>query len=75
VNAEGTRSDPGKVKAIFKQPYPTTITEVRIFLEVAGFFKKYIQDFRKIVILLHHIISNKVNSCWTLEMKKAWEEL
>src|SRR6266540_5275950 len=63
VDAEGTRPDPGKVEAILKQPRPTTITEMRAFLEAVGFFKKYIQDFGKIATPLHHITSNKVSSC------------
>jgi len=57
-----TRSDPGKVEAILKQPCPTMITRVRAFLEAAGFFKKYIQDFGKIITLLYYIILNKVSS-------------
>ena len=71
VDAEGTRPDPGKVEAILKQPRPTTIIGVRAFLEAAGFFKKYIQDFDKIATPLHYITSNKVSSCWTEEMKSA----
>jgi len=63
VDAEEIRSDLGKVEAILKQPRPTTITGVRAFLGAVGFFKKYIQDFNKIVTFLHHIISNKVSSC------------
>ncbi|SRR6266542_1260180 len=63
VNAKEIRSDLGKVETIFKQSCLTTITRVQAFLEVAGFFKKYIQNFDKITILLHHIISNKVSSC------------
>ncbi len=62
MDAEGTRSDPGKVKVILKQPCLTTITEVRAFLGIAGFFKKYIQNISKITTPLHHITSNKVSS-------------
>src|SRR6266540_3156136 len=75
VDAEGTKPDPGKVEAILKQPRPTTIIGVRAFLEAAGFFKKYIQDFDKIATPLHYITSNKVSSCWTEEMESAWEVL
>ena len=75
MDTEGIRPDPGKVEVIFKQPRPTMIMEVRAFLGAAGFFKKYIQDFGKIVTSLHHITSNKVNSCWTEEMEAVWEKL
>jgi len=42
VDAEGTRPNLGKVEAILKQSHLITITKVRAFLKVAGFFKKYI---------------------------------
>ena len=63
VDVKETKPDPDKVEAILKQPRLTTITGVQAFLKAAGFFKKYIQDFRKIIIPLYYIISNKVSSC------------
>jgi len=63
VNAKEIRSNSGKVEIILKQSHSTTITGVRVFLEAANFFKKYIQDFSKIATLLHHVTSNKVSSC------------
>ncbi len=71
VDAERTRPDPDKVEVILKQSRPNIITKVWAFLEAAGFFKKYIQDFRKIVTLLYHITSNKVSSCWIEEIEAA----
>ncbi len=62
IDAKGIRSDPDKVKAILKQSHPTTIIEVKAFLKVAEFFKKYIKDFDKIATFLHYIISNKVSN-------------
>ncbi len=70
VDAEKIRPDLSKVEAILKQLRLTIITRVQAFLGAADFFKKYIQDFSKIAILLHYIISNKVSSCWTSEMKE-----
>jgi len=71
VDAERIRPNPDKVEAIFKQLCLTTITRVKAFLGAVGFFKKYIQDFGKIITPLHYVTSNKVNSCWTEEMEAA----
>ena len=60
---KGIRSDLGKIETILKQLYLTTIIEIKAFLETTGFFKKYIKDFKKIVILLYHIILNKISNC------------
>ncbi len=71
VDAKGIKPDLGKIEAILKQSRSITITGIRVFLGVVEFFKKYIQDFGKIVTPLHYITSNKVSSYWTLKMKNS----
>nr|GFB91420.1 uncharacterized mitochondrial protein AtMg00860-like [Tanacetum cinerariifolium] len=38
VSADGITMDPSKVEAITKWPRPTTVTEVRSFLGLAGYY-------------------------------------
>ncbi|GKF37232.1 putative reverse transcriptase domain-containing protein [Tanacetum coccineum] len=40
VSADGIIMDPSKVKAITKWPRPTTVTEVRSFLGLAGYYRR-----------------------------------
>jgi len=42
ISAEETIPDPGKVEAIEALERPITISKLRGFLEVVGFFRKYI---------------------------------
>ncbi|GJY88434.1 putative nucleotidyltransferase, ribonuclease H [Tanacetum coccineum] len=41
VSAEGITMDPAKVEAITKWPRPTSMTEVRSFLGLAGYYRRF----------------------------------
>ena len=44
--------DPTKVEAVTKWERPITITEVRSFLELAGYYRRFVQDFARIALPL-----------------------
>ncbi|CAC5370891.1 unnamed protein product [Mytilus coruscus] len=48
VSGEGIRTDPAKVVAVRDMKRPTTVTQVRSFLGLASYYRKYVQDFSKV---------------------------
>ena len=50
--------DPAKVAAVQDWPVPTTVREVRSFLGLAGFYRKFVKDFAKIAKPLTDILKS-----------------
>ncbi|KAJ9544529.1 hypothetical protein OSB04_024236 [Centaurea solstitialis] len=48
VNKEGIHADPTKIEAIKKWEAPKTPTEIRQFLGLAGYYRRFIANFSKI---------------------------
>ncbi|XP_061362621.1 uncharacterized protein LOC133306330 [Gastrolobium bilobum] len=49
ISAEGIAVDPSKVEAVMNWERPKTITEVRSFLGLAGYYRRFIQNFSQLV--------------------------
>jgi len=72
VTKEEIKVDPQKVKAITEWPRPTNVTEIRSFLGLAGYYRRFIKDFSKIASPLTNLL-RKVNIFkWTEEYERAF---
>ena len=57
LTPEGLRTDPEKIRAVREFPRPATLTDVRSFLGLAGYYRKFIKDFAVRAKPLHHLLS------------------
>ena len=65
VSADGIYVDPQKVEAVANWEQPTTVTEVRSFLGLGGYYLRFIEGFSKIAGPLHGLTRKGVKFEWT----------
>jgi hypothetical protein len=58
LSAKGIAVDPSKVKDILEWKPPTTVHQVQSFLGLAGYYRRFILDFSKIVKPIKSLFKN-----------------
>jgi len=56
VIKEGIKVNPQKINAIVEWPRPINVTEVRSFLHLVGYYRRFVKDFSKIVSPLTNLL-------------------
>jgi len=64
VSKEGTRPDPGKIEVVLHFPTPKTVTSVRSFLGLIGYYRKYIRGYSRLAGPLFELIREDVAFVW-----------
>ena len=64
VSADGANASPEKVKAILDWPCPQTVHDIRSFLGLALYYRKFIRGFSKIAKPLTDLTREKVTWSW-----------
>lgn len=55
VDKEGLRTDPDKVKAILDYPRPATYTELKRFIGLASWYRRFVENFAIVAAPLHEL--------------------
>ena len=71
-SANGMSPDPNKTKVV---PPPTNVTEVRQFLGLASYYRRYVQNFSAIAAPLHTLTNKGASFCWNTARNVAFNTL
>jgi hypothetical protein len=75
VSPEGIAVDPGKVKVVWEWKPPTSVSEVRSFLGLAGYYRRFIPNFSKIAKPITELLKKGYKYVWSEACDEAFKHL
>ena len=75
LSAEGVAVDPSKVKDILDWKPPTTVHQVRSFLGMVGYYRRFILDFSRVSKSITGLLKNQAKFVWSPDCEEAFQTL
>ncbi|KAJ0937111.1 putative nucleotidyltransferase, Ribonuclease H [Helianthus annuus] len=75
ISADGVLVDPSKIEAVTKWSPPRNPSEIRSFLGLAGYYRRFIQDFSKIALPLTKLTRKEEKFVWGIKQEEAFQTL
>jgi hypothetical protein len=75
ISNKGVATDPGKIQAVQAWPTPVNVKQVRGFLGLTGYYKKFIRNYSLISITLSDLLKKNVVFQWTPTHQAAFDHL
>ena len=75
VSGDGIRVDPSKISAIVDWKPPKNVTEVKSFLGLAGYYRRFVNGFSIIAAPITRLLRKDVKFEWTEDCQQSFEEL
>ncbi|XP_040938411.1 uncharacterized mitochondrial protein AtMg00860-like [Gossypium hirsutum] len=64
VSADGIRVDPKKIEAVILWKVPKNVSEVRSFLGLAGYYRRFVNGFSKIALPMTKLLQKNIPFVW-----------
>ena len=75
ITPEGIKPNPAKISVVKDFPVPRNLKELRNFLGLANYYRRFVKDFAKIANPLHELTCKRVKFCWTTSCAEAFDKL
>ena len=75
ISEDGIATDPAKIENVKNWPVPTNVTELRSFLGLCSYYRRYILNFSAVAKCLHKLTEKGANFIWTSECQDAFTQL
>lgn len=75
ISRDGVKPDPKKLEAVKLFPRPKTPKNIKQFLGLAGYYRRFISNFSKLAKPLTALLKNNTNFEWTSEQEESFQIL
>ncbi|BAS93193.1 Os05g0296332 [Oryza sativa Japonica Group] len=75
ISAKGVAVDPETVTAVTEWKQPKTVTQIRSFLGLAGYYRRFIENFSKIARPMTQLLKKEEKFVWSPQCEKAFQTL
>eukprot|EP00253_Pinus_taeda_P015895 PITA_15895 len=75
ISQQGLQVDPNKISIIQRVPPPQKVRDIRSFLGLAGYYRRFIKDFSKIASPLFGLLGKYVEFIWLENCQEALDIL
>jgi hypothetical protein len=72
ISAEGIAVDPSKVQEVLDWKSLRSVTQIRSFLRLAGYYRRFISNFSKIAKPMTQLLEKEVKFKWSPQYKEAF---
>lgn len=75
ISSAGVATDPSKVQIIANWPKPTSVKELRSFLGMAGYYRKFVRQFGLLSKPLTNLLKKGEQYVWTSSHQESFDAL
>eukprot|EP00253_Pinus_taeda_P012189 PITA_12189 len=75
ITKDGIAVDPEKIKAIMEWPVPKDVADVRSFMGLAGYYRRFVEGFSKVAFPITSLHKKGKLFHWTPNCQKIFEQL
>jgi hypothetical protein len=72
ISGDGISVDPSKIEAIMNWPAPTSVTEVRSFMGLAGYYRRFVEGFSRVAHPITSLQRKGKKFEWTEKCERAF---
>ncbi|KAL4026723.1 hypothetical protein IC575_015162 [Cucumis melo] len=75
VSSEGVSVDPAKIEVVTNWPRPSTVSEIRSFLSLASYYRRFVEDFSRIASPLTQLTRKGTPFVWSPACESSFQKL
>jgi hypothetical protein len=75
ISESGVQTDPQKIEAVVNWPVPKKLREVRGFLGLCGYYRRFVENFSKVAAPLHALTKKNQTFHWSNDCQQSFDLL